>query len=60
MHSERMDIEKNIAEILLLEQIYALPDRRPLTVADREAANQQHDHTLAENPWFKLWQRYRV
>ncbi len=55
-----MDMDKSIADILLLEQIYALPDRRPLTVADREAANQQHDVTLAENPWFKLWRRYGV
>jgi hypothetical protein len=55
-----MDIEKSITDILLLERIYSLPDRRPLTVADREAANQKHDDTLAENPWFKLWKRYRV
>jgi hypothetical protein len=55
-----MDIEKSITDILLLEQIYAMPDRRPLTPADREAANERHDVKLAENPWFKLWKRYGV
>ncbi|MDR3762963.1 MAG: hypothetical protein P4M01_02595 [Acidobacteriota bacterium] len=55
-----MDLEKNITDILLLEQIYALPDRRPLSMADREAANQQHDHAMAENPWFKLWRQYGI
>lgn len=53
-----MDIEKNISDILLLEQIYALKDIRPMTVAEREAVNQKHDTQLAENPWFKLWKRY--
>ncbi len=53
-----MDVEKIIAEIELLERIYALPDKRPLSLADRYAANQKHDEVYAENPWFRLWQRY--
>jgi hypothetical protein len=53
-----MDVEKTIADIEALEQIWALVDRRPLQASDREAANQRHDAMYAENPWFRLWQRY--
>lgn len=53
-----MDIEKIIGEIEWLERIYDLPDKRPLVLADREAANRKHDEVYAENPWFKLWKRY--
>jgi hypothetical protein len=55
-----MDVNKTIEEIELLERIYALPDGRPLQLADREAANQKHDEMLADNPWFRLWKRYGV
>ncbi len=53
-----MDPEKTIAEIEWLERVFALPDRRPFSAADREAANRRHDETQAANPWFKLWQSY--
>jgi len=53
-----VDIENTIADIEHLERIYALPDKRPPTPADRYAANQKHDQTYANNPWFRLWQRY--
>jgi hypothetical protein len=55
-----MDIEKTIADIEKLEQIHALPDPRPITMSDREVANRIHDEVYANNPWFKLWQRYGV
>jgi hypothetical protein len=55
-----MDAEKTIAEIEWLERMLALPDTRELRLADREAANRQHDEMLAGNPWFRLWQRYGV
>jgi hypothetical protein len=55
-----MDVEKTIDEIELLERLYSLPDRRPMTLADRTAANRRHDETLAENPWFRLWKRYGI
>jgi hypothetical protein len=55
-----MDTEKTIAEIEWLERIFAVPDTRPVKLADREAANQKHDEVNAENPWFKLWKRYGV
>ncbi len=55
-----MDLEKTISEIEWLERIFSLPDRRPLRMQDREAANQRHDELLAENPWFRLWKRYGV
>lgn len=53
-----MDLEKTIAEIELLERMFAVPDNRPFSVADREAANRKHDDALATSPWFKLWQSY--
>ena len=53
-----MDTEKTIAEIELLERIHALPDTRPFSIADREAANRRHDVTCASNPWFKVWQQF--
>jgi hypothetical protein len=55
-----MDIEKTIAEIEWLEQIYSLPDNRGIRLADREAANRRHDETNAENPWFRLWKQYGI
>jgi hypothetical protein len=53
-----MDAEKTIAEIELLERIFALPDRRALSTRDLEAANQRHDQTCATNPWFRVWQQF--
>lgn len=53
-----MDVEKIITEIELLERLYLLPDNRPMTPADRTAANRKHDEMNADNPWFRLWQRY--
>jgi len=55
-----MDVEKTIAEIESLERVFALPDTRPLRLADREAVNREHDQMLAANPWFRLWQRYGI
>jgi hypothetical protein len=53
-----MDAEQTIAEIQLLERIHALPDTRPLGLADREAANRNHDEKHAANPWFRVWQQF--
>jgi hypothetical protein len=53
-----MDPEKTIAEIELLERIHALPDTRPFSAADREAANRRHDQMCASNPWFRVWQQF--
>jgi hypothetical protein len=55
-----MNLDRTIAEIEWLEQLYALPDPRPLQTSDRCAANQMHDQRLAANPWFRLWQRYGI
>ena len=52
-----MDAGNTIAEIKLLEHIFGLPDKRPLRMADWKAANQKHDETYANNPWFRLWKR---
>jgi hypothetical protein len=55
-----MDAEQTIAEIELLERIFAVPDARPLSPSDLAAANRRHDEMLAHSPWFRLWQRYGV
>jgi len=55
-----MDAEKTITEIQLLEQLLSLRDPRPLRESDVYAANQRHDTLNAQNPWFRLWQRYGI
>ena len=55
-----MNAEHIIAEIELLERIFAAPDTRPLSPSDLSAANQRHDETYANNPWFRLWKRYGI
>jgi len=55
-----MDAEKTISDVEWLERIFALPDTRRLRLADREAASQSHDERYADNPWFRLWQRYGI
>ena len=55
-----MDVERIISEIESLEEMFDLPDIRPLSAADVLAANQRHDERQANSPWFRLWQRYGV
>lgn len=55
-----MDAEHIIAEIELLERIFAEPDTRPLNPGDLIALNRRHDEMLAHSPWFRLWQNYGV
>jgi hypothetical protein len=55
-----VDAERTIAEIEWLEQIFAVPDKRPLTASDVVAANRKHDEKQANSPWFRLWQRYGI
>ncbi|HUN89756.1 MAG TPA: hypothetical protein VMU28_13235 [Terriglobales bacterium] len=55
-----MDAEKTIAEIELLEQLFALPDPRKLGTRELASLNRLHDERCAANPWFKLWQRYGI
>jgi hypothetical protein len=55
-----MDAERTIAEIELLERLFAVPDTRPLTASDLWAVNRRHDEMLAHSPWFRLWQQYGV
>jgi len=53
-----VDAERTIAEIEMLERLSALPDNRPLSANDREAANRRHDEVCARNPWFRVWQQF--
>jgi hypothetical protein len=55
-----MDAERTIADIELLERIFAAPDSRPLNASDLSALNRRHDETNAHSPWFQLWQRYGI
>jgi hypothetical protein len=55
-----MDAEKIIADIELLERIFAAPDSRPMSTSDLSAANRRHDDQLAHSPWFRLWQSYGI
>ena len=55
-----MDTEQTIAEIELLERIFAVSDTRPLSASDISAANRRHDEMPAHSPWFRLWQDFGV
>lgn len=55
-----MDADRTIADIERLEQIFSLPDTRPLSPNDVAAANRRHDEALANSPWFRLWQSYGI
>lgn len=55
-----MDAERTIADIELLERIFAAPDTRPMNASDLSAANRRHDEKLANSPWFRLWNRYGI
>ncbi len=55
-----MNVDKTITDIEWLERLLSLPDSRPLQPSDTWAANQRHDESLAQNPWFRLWQRYGI
>jgi hypothetical protein len=55
-----MDAERTIADIELLERIFAAPDTRPMSASDLSAANRRHDERLANSPWFRLWNRYGI
>ena len=55
-----MDAERTIAEIEWLQEMFEAPDIRPLNASDIAAANRRHDESLANSPWFKLWQQFGV
>ena len=56
----RMDVERIIDDIRQLEEIFETPDIRPLNASDVSAANRRHDETLANSPWFRLWQDFGI
>jgi hypothetical protein len=41
-----MDVEKSIADIAFLEELYALPDERPILISGREAASPKKNDEL--------------
>jgi hypothetical protein len=55
-----MDVERIIDDIEQLEEMFDTPDIRPLSASDISAANRRHDQSLANSPWFRLWQHYGV
>ena len=48
-----MDVERIIADIEQLEEMYEAPDIRSLNASDVSAAYRRHDETLANSPWFR-------
>jgi len=55
-----MDLERIIDDIEQLQEMFEVPDIRPLSAATSLLQNRRHDETLAHSPWFRLWQRYGV
>jgi hypothetical protein len=55
-----MDVERIIDDIQQLEEMFEVPDIRPLSPNDLAAANRRHDERLAQSPWFRLWQHFGV
>ena len=51
-----MDVEKNIADIAFLEELYALPDERPILTSE-EAASPKHDE-LQQEPVAESWAQF--
>jgi len=49
-----MDVEKNIADIAFLEELYALPDERPILTSGGKAASLKHDQLYCRNLWLSL------
>ena len=55
-----MDVERIIDDIEQLQEMFELPDVRPLSPSDIAAANRRHDEMLAHSPWFRIWLRYGI
>ena len=49
-----MDVERIIAEIEQLQEMFEAADIRPLSASDISAANRRHDEMLASSPWFRI------
>ena len=50
-----MDVEKSIADIAFLEELYALPDERPVLTSGGRAASPNHDEFNGGDFWPSLW-----
>ena len=48
-----MDTEKIITDIEWLEQLFRLPDNRPLQISDWKVGLQKKNETSINNPWFR-------
>ena len=49
-----MDVERIIAEIEWLEQLFRLPDNRPLQIAECNVGCEKDTEIIINNPWFRL------
>ena len=49
-----MDVEKNIADIAFLEELYALPDERAILTSGGKAASLRHDQSCSSDLWLSL------
>jgi hypothetical protein len=46
-----MDVEKNIADIAFLEELYSLADERPIRTSGGIAATPKHDESYLRHLW---------
>ena len=46
-----MDVEKSIADLAFLEELYALPDERPIRTSGGEAASPKHNELYGRILW---------
>jgi hypothetical protein len=49
-----MDVEKNIADIAFLEELYALPDMRPIATSAEKPASLVPDELNSRDLWLSL------
>ena len=49
-----MDVEKNIADVAFLEELFAHPDERPILTSGEKAASLKHDELYGRNLWLSL------
>jgi hypothetical protein len=53
----RTNVEKMIADIAFLENLYALPDERPFPPSQLRSGSSEPDDACVESPEPSLWQQ---
>ena len=55
-----MDVEKNIADIAFLEELYTLPDERPNPTSGGQAARPKQEELYGRNLWLSANCTFRL